>query len=128
MRHSITHRLFAQLSAVWLVLLLTEPAAIHVCAVHTGSMSHGMEASPHHSPTAQSHDRNSGHHHSAQCSCLSTSSRTTLVLLADAAEVTFDVPAILAAAPTPVEFATAAPSPPDFLLPYPNGPPAPIAA
>lgn len=124
-------RLFALLSGVWLVLLLTEPATLHVCAVHSDGMGHAIAHAPaaasNHHPSAHTGNPHPAHRHSAQCSCLGTSSHSSLVVLPSAGEVVVEEVVVVTLTLVPVAADAPAPAAPDFLLPYPNAPPAAIA-
>jgi hypothetical protein len=121
MRFSLKRRIFSVVSASWLVLLLAEPPALHVCAVHGSAMQHAT--TPH-----SAHEKSPAHEHSSQCSCLGTSSYSNPVVISSVEETEFaEAPIVfVASVPTDVSVAPASSSP--FFLPYPNGPPAAIAA
>jgi hypothetical protein len=121
MRFRVSRRVFYLLQASWLVLLLAEPPAIHVCAVHGSSIEHvSIGHSAHHKAPA--------HEHSAQCSCLGASSHSNPVVISSFDETEFTEARIIVVAAVPTRVFAAPVSPPSLLLPYPNGPPAAIAA
>jgi len=120
MRVSLTRRIFSVVSVCWLVLLLAEPPALHVCAVHGSAMQHA---------TAHSiHKKSPAHEHSSQCSCLGTSSHSNPVVISTVEETEFTEAPIVVAAHIPATAEAAPVSPSPFFLPYPNGPPAAKAA
>jgi hypothetical protein len=128
MRHSMTHRLVATLSGIWLTLLLAEPAALHICAVHSDGMGHAMVPSTHHAESAPQGAENPGHRHSAQCSCLGASVHSAPVDLPAAPVLAVETTLVLTPVVIPIGPDEAATAAPDFLLPYPNGPPVTNAA
>ena len=130
MRFSLKRRVFSILSGAWLVLLLAEPRALHVCAVHADGMGHVAVAHGDggHAARMPSHGKAPGHDHSAKCTCLGASSHANAIAIPSVEETVF--------ADAPVATATQLPATTDvprllsspFFLPYPNGPPVAIAS
>ncbi len=128
MRFSVKRRLFSLLAGSWLVLLLAEPAKLHVCAVHTDGMVHAaMHHSDAHTTTA-SHRTSGGHEHSAKCTCLGASSYANAVVIPKVEETSFADGPVAVVADLPATAEATPPSPSPFFLPYPNGPPIAIAS
>lgn len=130
MRFSHVRRTLSLVAGTWLVVLLAEPRVLHVCAVHADGMGHVASADGEggHSPTMPSHGKAPGHEHSAKCTCLGASSHSNSVVIPSVVESFFaDAPVAIA-----LELAATADAPPPssshFVLPYPNGPPVPIAS
>jgi hypothetical protein len=117
----MSRRVFSLLSATWLALLLAELPGLHVCAVHGSAVEHASSA---HS----AHQKSPAHEHSAQCSCLGASSHSNPVVISSFDETEFIEARIIVVTAVPTRDFVAPLSPPSFFLPYPNGPPAAIAA
>ena len=123
MLQQLTRRVLALCSALWLVVLIAEPAALHVCAIHSESMAQATGMSHHHEGSALPGPRKPGHQHSAQCTCLGASSHSLPVALPRTVEGTFDVWVVATTAEIPVEADATPRLAPAFLHPYSNGPP-----
>ena len=128
MMHALTRRALALCSALWLVVLIAEPAALHVCAIHSESMAHATGMSHHHAGSALPGPQKSGNQHSAQCTCLGASSHSLPIALPKTIEGTFDVWVVTTSTEIPVEAGAAPRAAPAFLHPYSNGPPGATAA
>lgn len=129
MRFSPVRRGLSIVSGLWLVLLLAEPRALHVCALHDGvghaAFSHGGAD---HSATMPSREKAPAHQHSATCTCLGASSHASSVVI-PSVEVSAFADAPVAIAPeVPATADAPTPSPSPFFHPYPNGPPVTIAS
>jgi hypothetical protein len=133
MRRSLLRRVFAAVLAPWVVVVMSEPAALHECAMHsahaipasaahTHGMSahvHGMTGSEHLAPQGSpSHDAASKY-----CTCLGGCCAATILALPGVAELSFAPIGIRAE--RPAESAErSAPATTEHLLPFANGPPA----
>jgi hypothetical protein len=129
MRFSLKRRVFSILSGAWLVLLLAEPRALQVCAVHADGMSHAAGA--HDGGRAArmpSHEKAPGHDHSSKCTCLGASSYTNAIAIPSVEETVFADAPVATATQLPTTADVPPPSSTPFFLPYPNGPPVVIAS
>lgn len=116
MSRPLSFRVVSALLAVWLAIVLAEPAALHVCPAHDGmaAESGGHGAHVHHDA------EDSGV--PAQCACLGHCAGASSPGLPSIAA---GVPApawVIASAAVAVDFDFAAPPVP-HLLPFANGPP-----
>jgi hypothetical protein len=132
-------RVFSLLQAVWLALLIAEPAALHACEMHgSGHGTHAatVAAAP---DAGVAHDGHEGHHAAARasapdyapasgntasrhCQCLGECCAAAVATLAP----TPDIPAValIAALRSPVDAAESVERrAPDLRLPFANGPP-----
>jgi hypothetical protein len=127
MAMKLPRRLAAAFLAPWLVLVMAELPAIHVCQVHNpahASMEHGAAAESHSSHSMPASGESSHHHDGKKCSCLDTAAHSPMLALASRALSV--VPATIIAT-TPTFFPVAEESLPgrvDFRTPFPIGPPA----
>lgn len=132
MRRSLWHRAFAAVMAAWLAIVMAEPAVLHACPMHGGAHAAIESGSASamtmaHGAAAQSSDRPSHPAPGHQCTCLGQC----------CAPVGVAAPAALVAlAPAPESAAARDAGLPDFeyvpvaaahVLPFPNGPPTPVA-
>jgi hypothetical protein len=77
MRRSLSARILAAVWGVWLVVALTEPAALHACPMHDaahGTMGHALES---HGAASHQHDgaddrpaHSSSRSHHSVCTCI----------------------------------------------------------
>ena len=129
MRFSLKRRVFSILSGAWLVLLLAEPRALHVCAVHADGMGHVSGAhGDGHAPQMASHGKAPGHDHSSKCTCLGASSHANAITIPSVEETIFADAPVATATQLPTTTDVPPPSSSPFFLPYPNGPPVAIAS
>ena len=129
MRFSLRRRVLSILSGAWLVLLLAEPRALHVCAVHADGMGH--VAGTHdggHTARMPSHGKAPGRDHSSKCTCLGASSHANAIAIPSVEETIFADAPVATATQLPTATDVRPPTPSPFFLPYPNGPPVTIAA
>ena len=130
MRFSLKRRVFSILSGGWLVLLLAEPRALHVCAVHADGMGHvsGARGGGGHAPQMPFHGKAPGHDHSSKCTCLGASSYANAIAIPSVEDTIFADAAVATATQLPATTDVPPLSSPPFFLPYPNGPPVAIAS
>ena len=124
-------RVFALLQAVWLALLIAEPASLHACDMHaSGHASHAALA-----PTTVDDDSAHAHaHHEngptetddaepSPCQCLGNCCAAATASLTAGPEI--PAVALIAAAPASRDVETnRCARAPDLQLPFANGPPA----
>jgi hypothetical protein len=113
--------------APWLVLILADLPAIHVCQVHNpthASIQTSATAASHSHHAAPESGESSRHHDGKKCSCPDTAAHTPMLALASRALSV--VPAtVVATTPTFVPVAEESlPGRIDFQTPFPIGPPA----
>jgi hypothetical protein len=127
MAMKLPRRLAAAFLAPWLVLVLAELPAIHVCQVHSlahTSMQHSAPAEAHSHHSAPMSGESSHTHGGKKCSCLDTAAHSPfLALAANALSV---VPqTVVATTPTFIPVGDESlPGRIDFRTPFPIGPPA----
>jgi hypothetical protein len=131
MAMKLPRRLAAAFLAPWLVLVMAELPAIHVCQVHSpahASMQHSApdDAHSHHSMPASG--ESSHHHGGTKCSCLDAAAHSPMLALA--ARAPSVVPeTVVATTPTFVPAGEESlPDRIDFRTPFPIGPPATVFA
>jgi hypothetical protein len=131
MRRSLLRRAFAAVFAPWVVVVMSEPAALHECAMHsvhgTALSAAPMPGLPGHAHSMSGHTVSQGApgHGAAlkYCTCLGGCCAATIPGLPGVAELSFAPVGIRAE--RPVESAErAASEATEHLLPFANGPPA----
>ncbi|MFN2603405.1 MAG: hypothetical protein ABR582_11690 [Gemmatimonadaceae bacterium] len=120
--------MFSLIAAGWLALLVTEPTALHVCAVHADGMSHA--AAPHsaHFARMPGHGKTPSHEHSSKCTCLGAASYANAVVIPRTDETLFCDAPVATVAELPATADVLPPPSAPFFLPYSNGPPVTIAS
>lgn len=133
MRRSLLRRGFAAVLAPWVVAVVSEPAALHECAMHSAhgipaftAQMHGMSGHVHGmTPSGQFASRGTPSDDAAgkYCTCLGGCCAATILMLPGLAELSFAPVSIRAE--RPAESAErAVPAATEHLLPFANGPPA----
>lgn len=123
----LPRRLAAAFLAPWLVLVMAELPAVHVCQVHNpthASMEHSAPAESHSHHSVPASGETSHHHNGKKCSCLDTAAHSPMLALATRALST--VPEkVVATTPTFIPIGKESlPGRVDFRTPFPIGPPA----
>ncbi len=128
MQRSLWSRALTLLVTVWLVVLIVEPATVHVCPMHDGPgaaylEAHGGDAGGHDDHGFSSPADHDSEEDAHACLCLGDCAPVAAATIAERPSGV--VPASVAAerAPAPVELAYR-PVAPDFVLPFALGPPA----
>jgi hypothetical protein len=132
MRHRAVFRFVSALVAVWLAIVLAEPAALHVCAAHDGApaASAAIDAGQHAGHHVHGAAANAGGEHgdvpaTHGCSCLGhcagSASPVILATTLDGALV------VLGSSDRTTAELGFTPLAPAFLLPFANGPPLSVA-
>ncbi|MBX3132357.1 MAG: hypothetical protein KF689_03065 [Gemmatimonadaceae bacterium] len=136
-------RTFAVLQALWLALLIAEPANLHACDMHAGG--HAAHTGPAFAAAAEradaTHDEHAHHGHHAEsldedsvpptpddgagsaCQCLGECCAAAVAALAATPAIPVAVP-VDAPAPRRSAATRAVPRAPDLQLPFANAPPA----
>jgi hypothetical protein len=126
MRHTWIARSFAALFALWFAVSLTEPAALHACAMHGG----GAVAGHHHASAAHAsaaHDQGPSGSHGApkHCTCLGSCTTSNGSAIVPSADTSIGAVATLNDVVELPAFRARVVTAPPFFLPFANGPPAP---
>ncbi|MEP6509066.1 MAG: hypothetical protein ABJC63_12655 [Gemmatimonadales bacterium] len=123
----LPRRLATAFLAPWVVLILAELPAIHVCQVHNpahASMEHDAPAMSHSHHSVPASGEPSHHHDGKNCSCLDTAAHSPMLALAARALSVVPV-TVVATTPTFVPVGEESlPGRIDFRTPFPIGPPA----
>jgi hypothetical protein len=126
-------RVFSLLAATWLAIAIAEPAALHVCEMHSGGATHqAAEAGSEAGPVDNAHGGHhaAGHESSAPdtpdaphaCTCLGDCSAVTVVLVPAAGHASFAPASVRREVATPtVRVARAATA--GLRLPFATAPP-----
>ena len=139
-RRTLLGRSFGAVAALWLAVFQTEPAALHVCAMHSGhgsvataasvtapvehnhgqhpSVGVGVAAGSEHAPAAP-------HESGAQCTCPGGCCAATSVAIPDAANE-FSIEVAGPAGRPSTTIVRVRTTIADFVLPFANGPPAQV--
>jgi hypothetical protein len=131
MRRPWWYRAFAALSALWLAVVLAEPAALHSCPMHDAAFhAAGHGATDHHAPA----HRTSAEHRSRpdapahpggalHCTCHGDCSATGQGSALPAAVTVAPAASVRVVRATTTVASAAAPRAAEHLLPFANGPP-----